>query len=219
MCASQQHLTESASQLEGCRVSTTGVFAHELEVLLGPRSAPAGLFGEAAQGLATNPQGYFIITPLKRSDGTVVFVNRGWVDLKRGSWERPAGQVTVQGILSQGEKQGSFSPVNNVESRKLLWLEPAALRRACGSILEAGAGAGGAEALTAPLVLLEVVEPDDQPVTSFPVARRMKHLGEAYITPMTHLVYAVTWFSLCAAGTAMTYYKFRRSPSLLKKKR
>jgi len=196
-CATQEHLAESVAQLQGCRVSMVGVFLHDKELLLGPRSAPAGLFGEAAQGLATNPQGYYVITPLKRADGTMVFVNRGWVDLKRSNWERPTGQVTVLGVVSQGEKHGTFSPVNNPQSRKLLWLEPAALLH------------GAGENPSLPVVLLESIELDDAPITNYPAARRAKHLGTQYITPMTHLVYAVTWFSLCAAGSMMTYSKFR----------
>lgn len=207
-CSSQQHLSESVSLLHGRRVSTAGVFLHDKELLLGPRSAPVGLFGEAAQGLATNPQGYYVITPLRRSDGTVVFVNRGWIDVKRTAWGRPTGQVTVHGIVSQGEKQGSFSPVNNTQSKKLLWLEPAALLQATG--LETAQ----------PVVVLEVVAPDNEPVATFPAARRSKHLaaGGQYITPMTHLVYATTWFSLCAAGTFMTYSKFRRGGGSVRRK-
>jgi ABC-type proline/glycine betaine transport system permease subunit len=37
-------------------------------VRLGLRSAPSGLY-EAAQGMGTNPQGYFIITPMKLNIG------------------------------------------------------------------------------------------------------------------------------------------------------
>ena len=38
------------------------------ELLLGPRSAP-GLSTEKAQGMATNPQGYYVITPFYLSNG------------------------------------------------------------------------------------------------------------------------------------------------------
>jgi cytochrome oxidase assembly protein ShyY1 len=104
----------------------------------------------------------------------------------------------VHAIASSGEKKGSFSPVNNAASRKLLWLETEALQKA------AGFSPGEHE----PMIILEAVEPDNIPVTSYPAARRVGHLNEQYITPMTHLVYAFTWFSLCAAGSAMTYSKF-----------
>ena len=195
---SQLDLQESVKQLRGCRVSTTGVFLHDKEVLLGPRSPPAGLIGDAAQGLATNPQGYYVITPLRRPDGTVIFVNRGWVAIKETTWKRPTGTVTVNAIASSGETKGSFSPVNNPTTKKLLWLESAVLLQAAGFV------PGEHE----PIVILEAVEPDNVPVTSYPASRRVNSLGEQYITPMTHLVYAFTWFSLCAAGSAMTFSKF-----------
>lgn len=66
---SQYHLSEQADQLKGRRVAFTGKFIHAAEILLGPRSAPPGLTGSAAQGLAMNPQGYFVITPFQRNDG------------------------------------------------------------------------------------------------------------------------------------------------------
>jgi hypothetical protein len=39
-----------------------------LELLLGPRASPPGLITPAAQGMATNPQGFYVITPLKVHD-------------------------------------------------------------------------------------------------------------------------------------------------------
>lgn len=53
----------------GRRISLNGIFQHDKEILLGPRSAPAGLLGSVAQGLATNPQGFFVITPFQMSSG------------------------------------------------------------------------------------------------------------------------------------------------------
>jgi hypothetical protein len=51
-----QELLEAINQLKGRRVSVTGHFDHKAEILVGQRSAPAGLFGASAQGLAVNPQ-------------------------------------------------------------------------------------------------------------------------------------------------------------------
>ena len=47
----------------GQRIIIVGEFDHANEVKIGPRAAPPGLITDAAQGMATNPQGYFIITP------------------------------------------------------------------------------------------------------------------------------------------------------------
>jgi hypothetical protein len=46
----------NSSDFKGKRLIVEGGFDHSREVLLGPRSAPVGMFGPAAQGLATNPQ-------------------------------------------------------------------------------------------------------------------------------------------------------------------
>jgi cytochrome oxidase assembly protein ShyY1 len=67
--ASHSSLNDNKEELTGRRLIVEGNFDHSREVLMGPRSAPAGLFGPAAQGLATNPLGFFVITPFKLSSG------------------------------------------------------------------------------------------------------------------------------------------------------
>ena len=52
----QSELASYINQKRGRRVSVTGTFDHSKEVLVGPRSAPPGLMGAVAQGLAINPQ-------------------------------------------------------------------------------------------------------------------------------------------------------------------
>jgi len=222
----QHHVAELVQSLKGRRISVTGTFLHDKEVLIGPRSAPAGLIGTAAQGLAINPQGYYVITPLQRGDGTVFFINRGWVPLssvvgggagrnevfgansnaKVNVWDRPKGTTSVSTVVSGGEVVGRFSPVNNPSTKKLFWIEPKALVEAT-----------GLQNFALPTIILESVEYDDVPVTFYPANRRLKHLDEQYITPMTHLVYAVTWFSLSLAGLVMTFYKFKKPPKINKR--
>ena len=48
------------NQMHGRRVSVTGTFDHSKEVLVGLRSAPPGLIGAVAQGLAINPQVFLL---------------------------------------------------------------------------------------------------------------------------------------------------------------
>lgn len=62
-------LQDNREQLMGHRLVVEGSFDHSREVLLGPRSVPVGLFGPAAQGMATNPQGFFVITPFRLKSG------------------------------------------------------------------------------------------------------------------------------------------------------
>ena len=53
---SQADLVLYINKMRGRRVAVTGKFDHSKEILLGPRSAPPGLIGAVAQGLAVNPQ-------------------------------------------------------------------------------------------------------------------------------------------------------------------
>lgn len=76
-----------------------GRYDFSKEVLLGPRRPPNNLMGPEAQGMATSPQGFFILTPLSREDGSVVIVNRGWVPRGAEGWSRPEGVVEVTAVM------------------------------------------------------------------------------------------------------------------------
>lgn len=204
---SQGDLYEYLQDISGQRVALTGSFDHSNEVRIGPRAAPPGLVTDAAQGMATNPQGYFIITPFITKGGALVFVNRGWV--KRGveTIDRPTGEVTLGNlIVSQTEMPNRFNPPIDqkaINEKTLIWLEANALVEAGGasSVLVAGDG----------VPIVEVVEADGTPLKAlYPVPRRFQQVSEPSVTPLTHMTYAFTWFSLAAAGTAMTFYQFRR---------
>lgn len=47
----QFDLVEWVDQMKGRKVAVSGTFDHTKEILIGPRSAPLGLMGDAAQGL------------------------------------------------------------------------------------------------------------------------------------------------------------------------
>ncbi|KQO96186.1 SURF1 family protein [Methylorubrum extorquens] len=91
---------------EFSRVRTRGTFLHDQETLV-HGLAP----GEPGRAL----QGFYVITPLKRDDGTTILVNRGFVptELKRPE-DRAAGQVsgaaTVTGMLRASETRTLFVP-------------------------------------------------------------------------------------------------------------
>lgn len=62
--------------------------------------------------------GYHVITPLERTDGGFVMIDRGWVPtLGRDPLTRPEGQVTgvqeVRGITRKPWRQGTFVPDND----------------------------------------------------------------------------------------------------------
>lgn len=202
----QQLLEETLKECKGQRISLKGTYLHDKEVLLGPRSAPSGLFGAGAQGLASNPQGYYIITPLKRSDGTILYINRGWIPMNMKEWTKPKNEIELVAIVSETEKKASFTPENNTTSNKLLWLEAT-------SLLEITKLKGIAEPL---LIFEEINTTENNNTIEYPASRKSDALDSHYVTPATHFVYAVTWFSLAFSGLCMTYYILKR-PTRLKK--
>lgn len=184
----------------GQRVSVRGTYDFSKEILLGPRRPPSNLMGPEAQGMATSPQGFFVLTPLKREDGSIVIVNRGWVPRGAESWNRPEGVVEVAAVLMPPEEKKQFSPENDVESMKLFWLEEKVVARHV---------TGNEET---PLLFAEKIDPDGTPVTSFPVSKRYEHFVGFHVMPITHATYATTWFVLSAFGLLMTVIKFKGKP-------
>lgn len=86
------------------RVLATGTFRHDQEMLIGPR-------------MRDGKDGYMVVTPLERENGTTILVNRGWINkAHRDQRTRPAslprGRVTVEGLLREPWKKNMFTPDN-----------------------------------------------------------------------------------------------------------
>ena len=164
--------------------------------------------------MATNPQGFFVITPLIRGDNTIVFVNRGWVPNKATSarnWDRPSGSVEIVALLIEGEKKQRFSPSNSevIKEQKLLWLELPALVDAAGFREDYVNPDVGIDSV----VVCEELNQDigsAASTTLFPIVKKPKDFIDFHVTPETHMVYAATWFLLAGIGLGMTFMKFRR---------
>jgi surfeit locus 1 family protein len=98
-------------------ITVQGEFAHQYEILIGPRGPPPGAIsssgpnsGRSSGGMSSSPQGYYVITPLKRNFGMgTVLVNRGWVPrqyvLQNAAWDRPNGTVNIVGVASKTERK------------------------------------------------------------------------------------------------------------------
>jgi surfeit locus 1 family protein len=89
----------SAARDEYRRVTLSGTFIHDAETLV-----------QATTALGS---GYWVLTPLRQADGTIVVVNRGFVppqlrDRAMRSDGNPAGPVTVVGLLRISEAGGGF---------------------------------------------------------------------------------------------------------------
>lgn len=90
------------------RVTATGRFRHEQEMLVGPR-------------MRDGEDGYMVVTPLDRreeGEGTSVLVNRGWIPKRlrdqrsRSKESMPEGEVHVEGLLRKPWKKNMFTPDN-----------------------------------------------------------------------------------------------------------
>lgn len=99
--------TEEPSELEFRRVTLTGTFLPDLQVLI--RS-------QVYLGSA----GFHVVTPLVTDDGTAVLVNRGWVPLDfellpPEELSPPAGVTTIEGWVHLTEQKPTFGPVDPPE--------------------------------------------------------------------------------------------------------
>lgn len=87
------------------RVYCTGTLRHDREMLIGPR-------------MHDGEQGFMVVTPLERADGSTVLVNRGWIPKRlrdqraRARDSLPTGEVKVEGLLRKPWKKNMFTPEN-----------------------------------------------------------------------------------------------------------
>lgn len=152
-------------------VSVTGTYAHDRTT-----------FVDALTELGS---GYWVLTPMQTADATVL-VNRGFVPRdQKGRLERPAGEVTVTGLLRLPEPNGRFLRPN--KPAQDLWysrdVAAIARKRGLGSVL--------------PFFL-------DADATASPGWPR----GGLTVIQFrnAHLVYALTWFGLailCLVGLVL----------------
>lgn len=138
--------------------------------------------------------GYWVMTPLRREDGSSVIVNRGFVpsDKRDPSSRRegePAGNVEIVGLMRAPETGGLFLRTN----------DPANGRWYSRNIPQISQASGLSD--VAPFY----VDTDATPNPGgFPVG------GKTMLTfPNNHLSYAVTWYILAAMVVAAGWYVLR----------
>jgi surfeit locus 1 family protein len=122
-----------------------------------------------------------VLTPLRRDDGTLVLVNRGFVPLERRDAStrrdgKPQGQVEITGLLRVTEPKGGFLRTNVPEHNRWYSRDVAAIAAARGLdhfapfFVDADAGS----------------QSDGGPIGGLSVISFPNH----------HLIYALTWFTL-----------------------
>ena len=151
------------------KVRVTGVFRHDRETLV--------------QAVTELGPGWWVMTPL-RSDAGLVLVNRGFVSAERrtpsgGLWSRPAGSVSVVGLLRESEPHGAFLRANAPQTGH--WYS---------RDVQAIAAAAALTEPVAPFFIDAEAAPDPglYPIGGLTVVRFRN----------SHLIYAITWFALGA---------------------
>ncbi len=135
--------------------------------------------------------GYHVVTPFQRADGSVVFVNRGFVpDDKKDPAKRAEGQlsgdVTVVGLVRVPPEPGTFTPDNDTAKNIWYWYDLDAMK----------AAALGPETRVVPFIV--DVEAEPAPPSGFPKGGTTR-----LELPNRHLEYALTWYGLAAALVAV----------------
>lgn len=179
--------TVSQATHEYLHVRLSGVFLHERQALVA-----------ASTGLGS---GYWVMTPLRRMDGSVVLINRGfvppdWCGRAGRCASGPAGEVTVTGLLRMPETRAFLR--HNDPSRDRWYardVRAIAAARSLGTV--------------APFFIDE----DADPATADAWPR-----GGLTVTsfPNSHLSYLITWYALAlmvllgAAYVGRHEYRLRR---------
>jgi surfeit locus 1 family protein len=171
---------DALADLDFLRVSITGQFQHDGEMLLlaRPRKGRPGTR---------------IVTPFTVDGGPVILVDRGWVpvaaeDASRRAEGQIAGATTVEGFLRVPSGGNAFMPANEPERNAWYIMDPDAMAAHAGVppqpvYVEAG----------------EAENPGGLPIGGRPVATIANN----------HLQYAVTWYGF-AVVLLVVYVFFRR---------
>lgn len=159
----------TASCCDYMPVRVTGRFLNDKEVLV--------------TTLTAEGTGYWLLTPFEIADGSIIFVNRGFVPMdSKDQATRTAGlidnETTINGIMRMGEKNGFYPRRNDAAADRWYTRELPAMAKARG---------------------LEDVAPYFIDADKTPNIGGVPIGGLTVISfPNNHFVYAVTWFALAA---------------------
>ncbi|WP_426443488.1 SURF1 family protein [Bradyrhizobium genosp. P] len=175
----------SAAGDEYRHVAVSGTFLHEDETLV--------------QAVTLDGPGFWVVTPLRTSDGTTVLVNRGFVtfDQRDPATRREGdqhGTVTVTGLLRMSEPKGGFLRSNEPASGRWYSRDVAAI-----------AAVHGLSQIAPFFIDADATpNPGSYPVGGLTIVR----------FPNNHLIYALTWFALAfmLAGALLRIISGRGRP-------
>ncbi|MDI1260642.1 SURF1 family protein [Aquabacterium sp.] len=157
-------------------VQASGTFEHEHETLV--------------QAVTAWGSGFWVLTPLRLADGTVLLINRGFVPpekqtrVSRQATE-PKAETTITGLLRMSEPGGAFLRKNDPSAQRWYSRDVRAISAAHGL------------RRVAPYF----VDAKADPAQEWPVG------GLTVIAfPNNHLVYAITWYALALMVLGAAWY-------------
>ena len=182
-------------------------------VLLRPRAPPGGLPDRLrpSAGLA----GAQLLAPLRLGSGGEALLLRGWWPLASApSVGTGAGVERLSDVLAvvrASERPSAWVPFHHAPDKgDFAWLDAPAMIRFMGIRAGRARAESANDDVEKPALFLEVIETPPTRRDKFPLARSIDSLAIPHTTPLTHLVYAATWLSLSAFGTAIAWLRFRR---------
>ncbi|KAI9512557.1 mitochondrial protein required for respiration [Russula earlei] len=165
------------------RVTLRGRWDHAHSMLLGPR-------------VLDGTNGYHLITPLIRENGSTVLVDRGFISdhtAAKRKYSTPDGEVEVHGMLRESQARNNFTPDNSPAKGEWYWVDVAAMADY----------AGGQSSNVQPVLVEEVFEGHGGDA-----AMRLSNgvpIGKLPTVDIrnAHASYVATWYSLSAVTTFM----------------
>lgn len=204
--------TISASRDEYRRVRLRGTYLHAQSALV-----------QASTILGT---GYWVMTPLRLDDQSVVLVNRGFVPQaqRNGPWrhrQAPTGEVTLTGLIRLTEPRGGFLRDNRPEENR--WfsrdVQQIGQSRGLSQLAPYFVDADGPGASSVPGMPAATPSNGGEPAlaTATSASGQLhiadEHLPVAGLTVVSfsnnHLMYAITWFGLAILVILAVCYVWR----------
>jgi surfeit locus 1 family protein len=149
------------------KVTATGTFLNNKETFV--------------QAVTERGAGFWVMTPLRKTDGGIILINRGFVpaELRDPSkHSQPAGEVTVTGLLRLTEPKGGFLRSNDPAGDRWFSRDVAAI-----------AAARKLDRVAPYFVDADATpNPGGYPIGGLTIVKFSNN----------HLVYAITWFGLAA---------------------
>ncbi|KAK9464572.1 SURF1 family-domain-containing protein [Lipomyces arxii] len=183
---------EVAATMQYRRVIAKGKFLHDKEILVGPR-------------LYEGENGYNVITPLQRENGTTILVNRGWIrkDMadrrKRNPKALPTEATYVEGLIKLPANRNYFTPDNEPEKGLFFFVDVPEFAKMTGS----------------QPVIIEELDTQYTEADTFSTWEVLAMAGIPIGRPPridlknNHAQYIATWFGVCLATSIMFVIMWR----------